>query len=235
MENKNIENKLQEAADNIEVREFSLVWEEIKHEIKPAKRKRFVRWVPIAATAACAIIACSIIIPIALQQNQTISGGNAGTNIESSQPLPSPPQGYFEDDLILSETTPQDFFSQLSIFEIDFVDVSNYITVSSYLSRTSEQIVKGGYIELTDDLENSTFYLSIEFYDESVKTNPILDKYEMDFLVGDTVIEYRVKESYPEDGIYIYDIKANSNSVNYIMEYTCFTEDIKPFLETFFK
>ena len=67
---------------------------------------------------------------------------------------------------------------------------------------------------------------------------PIRDleiEYQFNYSVNDAIIEYRVKESYPEDGIYVYDIKANFSSVNYYMEYTCFTKNIKPFLDAFFK
>ena len=85
-------------------------------------------------------------------------------------------------------------------------------------------------------MDLATFYLTVDFYDKSVKIDELLNKsYDFDYSVNDAMIQYKIKETYPEDGIYIYDIRANFNSVNYFMEYMCFTEDIKPFLDEFFK
>lgn len=228
MEKKEIENKLEESVENIEIRDFSLVWENIKYKVKPEK-KRFVKhWIPAVAAATCVVVVCSIIVLLTLQQNEIISGTKPSSD--------SSDQVYFADELIISETTVQDFFNQLSLAKINIVDVSDYSISSACLYKTREQNVKGGQLELTDDLDNSTFYLCIELYDESVKTDRGLEiEYDFNYSVNNVIIEYRVKESYPEDGIYIYDIKANFNSVNYYMEYTCFTEDIKPFLDEFFK
>lgn len=228
MKNKDIEQKLQESVENIETRDFSLVWADIKHKVKPERKRQVRRWFPAVAAATCAVVACSIIVPLALQQNETSSGTNPSSDSSN--------QVYFADELIISETTVQDFFNQLSLAKINIVDVSNYIISSAYLYKTVEQNIKGGQVELTDDLDNSTFYLSIELYDQSVKRDRGVEiEYQFNYSVNDAIIEYRVKESYPEDGIYVYDIKANFSSVNYYMEYTCFTENIKPFLDEFFK
>lgn len=228
MEDKEIENKLQEGADNIEVRDFSLVWNDIKPKIVPSKKKRS-RWLPVAASIASIVVACSVIIPIALHQND-------GPIVNENQNSGSSEQVYFSDELLLVEATPEDFFNQLTSASIDIVDINKYVISSSYLFKTTEQSVKGGRVELTDDLDFATFYLAVDFYDKSVKIDALLNRqYDFDYSVNGAMIQYRLKEAYPEDGIYIYDIKANFNSVNYFMEYTCFTEDIKPFLETFFK
>lgn len=228
MKNKDIEQKLQESVENIEIRDFTLVWEDIKHKVKPEEKRHVRHWFPAVAAATCAVVACSIIVPLALQQNETISGKNPSSD--------SSDQVYFADELVVSETTTQDFFNQLSLAKINVVDVSNYVISSAYLYKTVEQNVKGGQLELTDNLDNSTFYLTVELYAESVKTDRDLEiEYQFNYSVNEAIIEYRVKESYPEDGIYVYDIKANFSSVNYYMEYTCFTENIKPFLDEFFK
>lgn len=227
MEDKDIEQKLKEGADNIEVRDFSLVWNDIESKIVPPKKKRF-HWVPLVATAASIVFMGSIIIPIALQQNDNSSGANQSSN--------SSAQVYFSDELLLLETTTEEFFNRLNLSEINIVDVNDYVISSAYLFKTPEQIVKGGRIELTDDLDLATFYLAVDFYDESIKIDKLLNiQYDSNYTVNDTTVQYRIKECYPEDGIYIYDIKANFNSVNYFMEYTCFIEDIKPFLDEFFK
>ena len=107
MENKDIENKLEESVENIEIRDFTLVWEDIKHKVKPEKKRLVKHWIPAVAAAMCVVVACSIIIPLTLQQHEIISGTKPSS--DSSE------QVYFADELIISETTVQDFFNQLSV------------------------------------------------------------------------------------------------------------------------
>jgi len=228
MDNKDIEKKLQEGADNIEVRDFSLVWQDIKPKIVPARKKHF-RWVPVAASVASIVVACSIIIPVALNQN-------SGPTVNENQNSGSSDQFYFSDELLLAEVTPEALMNKLNLAGLDTVDFNRYVISSSYLFKTVEQSVKGGKVELTDDLDFATFYLAVDFYDESVRIDGLLNQeYESDYSINGAMIQYSIKESYPEDSVYIYDIKANYNSINYIIEYTCFTEYIKPFLDKFFK
>ena len=228
MKNKDIEQKIQESVDDVEVRDFSLVWEDIKHEVQPTRRRRNMRWIPAVATIASAVIVCSVVIPIALQ-----NGGGIDSDDSSSSFVPPT---YWNSELSTVEVSAQEFFTQLSLAEIEVIDMSAYQIYSSFLSKTDEGVVKGGKVELTDDLENSTFYLSVRLYDESVQIEA--DKnitYDFDYSTNSATIEYRLKESYPDDGIYIYDIKANKSNVNYLMEYTCFSEDVTAFLDEFFK
>lgn len=228
MEDKEIEKKLKEGANNIEVRDFSLVWNDIKDKIAPRKKKHSL-WLPIAASVASIVAVCSVIIPTAIKTNDNpITNENQGSG--------SPEQVYFLDELLLVETTSEDFLNQLTSASIDIIDISKYVISSSYLFKTAEQNIKGGRVELTDDLDLATFYLTVDFYDKSVKVDELLNKqYDFNYSINNAIIQYSIKESYPEDGIYIYDIKANYNSVNYFMEYTCFTEDVKPFFNEFFK
>ena len=227
MEDKEIEKILKEGADNIEVREFSLVWDDIKSKINPPKKKRY-RLLPVVASVVSIVVACSIIIPVALWKSD-----NPVANEKPSSG--SSEQIYFSDELLLLETMPEDFVEQLSLASIDIIDIDKYVISSSYLFKTPEQTVKGGRLELTDNLENSTFYLTVDLYDISVKLeNNLTIEYEFEYTFNNIVVEYRIKESYPEDNVYIYDIKTIYNVVNYIMVYTCFTEDIRPFLEDFF-
>ena len=128
MEDKEIEKKLQDGADNIEVRDFSLVWKDIKPKIVTSKKKRSY-WMPIAASVASVVIACSIIIPVALQSHdQPSTGDNQGAG--------SSEQVYFLDELLLLETTTEDFFNQLTTASIKLVDINNYVISSSYLFKT---------------------------------------------------------------------------------------------------
>ena len=228
MNDKEVEKKLQESADNIETRDFALVWKDIKQEIEPQRiKKKKSHWLPLAASAASVVVACSIIIPIALAQNQPQVGDESSSSSE---------QAYLIGELSVVEVTAEEFFTKVTLAGIDLVDVSDYIVAFSTLFETQDAIVKGGKLELTDSLENSTFYIMLRFYDQSVKVEEQeQEQYDFHYSVNDASIQYRCKSFYSEAGIYIYDIKANVNTVNYYMEYTCFTEDIKPFLDEFFK
>lgn len=227
MDDKEIEKKLKESADNIEVRDFSLVWEDIKHKIEAPKKRKRAYWLPLVASAASIVVACSIIIPLAINQNYHQAGTESSSN--SSEQL------YLVDQLIIADATVEEFLNEVTLAGIDLLGASDYIVVSSILFKTQDAFVKGGQLELTDDLENSTFYLVVRLYEKSVIVEEQQQiQYDFNYSVNDVMIQYRIKESYPEDGIYIYDIKANLNSANYIIEYTCFTEDIRPFLNEFF-
>lgn len=115
MEDKEIEKMLQEEADNIEVRDFSLVWDDIKSKINPPKKKRY-RLLPVVASIVSIVVACSIIIPVALWKNDN-PAANEKPSSDSSE------QVYFSDELLLLETTPEDFLNQLSLASIDIVDI----------------------------------------------------------------------------------------------------------------
>lgn len=229
MDDKEVEKKLQESADNIETRDFSLVWKDIQHKVEVPQKKMPAFWWKLAASAASIAVACSIIIPLAINQNQQQADTDSSSS--SSQQLV-----YLADELSVVDATAEDFFNQVAMAGIDLVDVSDYMVVSSALFKAPDAVVKGGQLELTDDLENSTVFLMLRMYDQSVVVEDELQtQYNFNYTVNDASIEYRIKEAYPDVGIYIYDIKANANSVNYYMEYTCFTEDIKPFLDEFFQ
>ena len=53
MTNKEIEQKIQESADNLEMRDFDEIWSEIGPQITAEQKKRNIRWkrwMPIAAS-----------------------------------------------------------------------------------------------------------------------------------------------------------------------------------------
>ena len=82
MEDKEVEKKLKESAENIDIRGFSQVWEDIKDKIESPKRRKPAYWLPLAASVIGIIIGGGIIIPIALQNvHQT----NIGSSSNSSE------------------------------------------------------------------------------------------------------------------------------------------------------
>ena len=236
MDDNEIEKKLKESVENIQTREFSLVWGEIKHRVEsPRKRKRYSQWAPLVASVASVVVACAIIIPIALQQNQHQASVEISSSVQDETESSSELQVYFSDELIIVDATTEEFFDKITFAGLKMVDVSKYMIVSSLLFETQDGVVKGGQLELTDDLESSTCYFNLALYEESVTIEEQLQiEYDYSYTVNNAAIQYRIKEVYPEDGIYIYNIEAKLNSITYIIEYTCFDEDIKPFLNEFF-
>lgn len=222
MKDKELEKELENSIDNIEVRDFSLVWDDIKDKVKPKKHTRrslIMRWGTVAASFFCLLMACSIILPIVIKQNTKESDVT-----------------YFMEQLGAVSVEEKQFYEELNKEDIKHVDFSRYVGNFYVLLQTEDYKTKGGSIELSDDLENPTFLLTLQFYDDRVKGEPIASpEFNLNYEVNGGIIYYRIKESYPEESWYIYELRANYNSVNYYMEYMCFTEDIKPFLDEFFK
>ena len=222
MKDKELEKELENSIDNIEVRDFSLVWDDIKDKVKPKKHTRrslIMRWGTVAASFFCLLMACSIILPIVIKQNTKESDVT-----------------YFMEQLGAVSVEEKQFYEELNKEDIKHVDFSRYVGNFYVLLQTEDYKTKGGSIELSDDLENPTFLLTLQFYDDRVKGESIASpEFNLNYEVNGGIIYYRIKESYPEESWYIYELRANYNSVNYYMEYMCFTEDIKPFLDEFFK
>ena len=224
MEDKELEQKLEKSVDDIEVRDFSLIWNDIKGRVAPkrqANKRRLTGWIASVAALVCVTVVCSIILPMVITQNNE-----------------EPEITYFMEELGSVASDESQFYQELAQANIKHVDFSRYVGLYHVLFQTENGQTKGGSIELMDDLDNATFILDVQFYDDKVKIkepSTALEVFDLNYEVNGARIEYRVKEAYPEDSWYVYELKANYNSVNYYMEYTCFTEDIKPFLDEFFK
>lgn len=233
MENKKKETNLEESIEKIEVRDFSLVWDDIKDSVVPPKRKRAYNWRFLATAIATFVIICSVVIPISIKHFS--NSGNV-LQSENSSHSTSEEQAYFVDELSAIDVEPSEFFNQLLQAGINIVDIEMNSVVSSLLFKTVDQEVKGGQLELTDDLDNPSFLLLLKFYDKSVKQNDVIEEdYNLTHYIQDVKIEYRIKEAYPEDGLYMYDIKTYFNNVYYYLEYTTSSPDITTFLNDFFK
>ena len=217
MNDKEVEKKIQESADNIEVRDYSLIWTNIKDRVQPEKRNKRRRLLPIVVSAACVALVCAVAVPVAV-------------NYWGSEPETV----YFYDELI-TETMPLDeLCEELSAAGIEYADFSGYEVMGSMLFKTGDFKVKGGLVELTDDSENPTFFLSLRLYDEDVIVEFVPEiVYDSRYVANGTEVEYTIQEA-TSDGVYVYNIHANYRGANYYMEYTCFTEDITPFLDAFF-
>lgn len=233
MENKKKETNLEESIEKIEVRDFSLVWNDIKDRVVPQKRKRAYNWRFLATAIATFVIICSVVIPLSIKHFS--NSGNV-VQSENSSLSTSAEQTYFVDELSTFDVENSEFFDQLSLSNINIVDISKFNVLTSRLFKTVDQEIKGGQIELTDDLDNPSFVFLLKVYDKSVKLNDVIEEdYDLTYYIQDIKIEYRIREAYPEDSLYIYDIKTYFNNVYYYLEYTTSSPDITTFLNDFFK
>ena len=222
MEDKELEKNLENSVENIEIRDVSLVWDDIKGRISPkrnTKKRRAIGWFVSVAALICLTILGSIVLPKVIYSNNE-----------------EPEVTYFMDDLGAVAFEENQFYQGLAKAGIKHIDFSRYIGAYHVLFQTESNQTKGGSIELSDDLDNPTFFLIVQFYDDKVKGEPIVSpEFEFNYEINGGIVYYRVKEAYPEESWYVYELRANYNSVNYYMEYTCFTEDITSFLKEFFK
>ena len=117
MEEKEVEKRLKESAENIEVRDFSEVWQDIEHKVQPPKKRRYVRLFSGIAAALSIIIICAVFIPLYFN--------SAPEQSENDQP-DDQEQVYFDDKLIISVVSAEDFLNQLSASSVNVVDISGY-------------------------------------------------------------------------------------------------------------
>ncbi|MBQ4269817.1 MAG: hypothetical protein IJB97_09255 [Clostridia bacterium] len=224
MDVEKLEQKLEKSVDEMEARDFSLVWDDIKDRVSmPKKRvnkRRLAGWISAAAVLVCVVIAGSIVLPI------------IGINQDGKEPEVS----YFMDELGITPVEETQFYEELKNANIKHVDLSKYIGDYHGLFQTEDKQTKGASVQLIDDWDNPMFILDLQFYDDKVKERAeTSDVFDMSYTVNGVKVNYRIKDSNPAEGWYIFDLKANYNSVNYYMEYACFTDDVKPFLDEFFK
>ena len=234
MKNRKNEKRIEESIEKIKVRDFSLVWEDIKDTVSPPKRKPALNWRFLATAVAIFVVICSVIIPLSIKYFS--NGEGVIQSDEPSHSTSEEGQVYFVDELVISIIEGNNFSNSLEKAGINIVDIDANVVIGSLLFKTSNQEVKGGQIEVTDDIDNPSFVLFVKVYDKSVKQNDLIQvDYNLTHYVDGVKIQYRIKEFYPEDGIYIYDIKTYFNDVHYYLEYTTYSENITEFLNDFFK
>ncbi len=139
---------------------------------------------------------------------------------------------------MLSElVTKEEFFAcfeekgvQLAGFNKEEVQIVNTVV----WRETGE--VKGGIVEVCDNYDAPTYILQVRFFEDDVQGFHTFGEFDKTCLVNGTTVEYYIKEenTFPEEDVYNYIIKANYKGVNYSLDYLCYGENIMPFLSEFF-
>ena len=217
MTKEELEKKLQESADQTEIREFSEVWAEIKDQVEAPKKKfPWKRLIPIAASVVL-VAASAIILPIALQE----------------QPTDEPPVLYLDDDLTEVPASQTEFYQAINDAQLDLIDWSALIDEAWSISRNEEGEVKGGKLDLVllSDMGELSAYFTLTFYDKDVEVseyNNIVYTHNYTTASG-VVLEYMSGEETE------YHAKAEYQSVQYLIDFSELNIEITDFFEDFFQ
>ncbi len=213
MQDKELEKILQEKADKTEMRDFSLVWNEIKDEVVSEKRekKNIFKNKFFLAFAPAFLVICIVLTPLLF--------------------FNPPPQEkiYLSDELISISVTEQEAFDELLNASIAHADLSDYIIIATSIYHTDEMKVKGAFFNFYQE----TFFAKMKIYDKSVELNlDIKSLYDTNCKVNSAEVHYKFKSA--ESGFYEYSVYATCNNVQYVIEYSGVTDNLMEFLNDFF-
>jgi hypothetical protein len=225
MERKDVEQKLQESAEEIQIPEFEELWESLQPRIereKERKKKRnFVLYKLFAPIACCAVAIC-VALPFILPK-------------ESGEPTPPtlpPPVYYLNDDLTIVNTDEANFLSSIQSSSVPVVDFSRFKNEVCAIYTIDTGDVKGGKSNFLDSQEIPTCMIQVKFYAEDVKVSDMhYDNFDLGYTTqSGAVIEYKYDADLSK-----YYIKAEYKTVQYFMEYTGVNETVTQFFEMFFQ
>ena len=223
MKEKEIEQFLQEKADEIEIRDFESVWGEVKDKIVVKKKQRRKwKWISIAACFVGVITAGMFILP----------------NVVSNQPdnLEEPEIIFLSEQLSSAAVTENDFYENFNAANINCIDVSNYDVLNYALFYTENQEVKGGTLDFCDNEENPSYFVILHIYDKSVQfPKNLYNDYTLSMETSNGAnVQYKLDSYSEEDGLYVYRAKAVFNSTSYLVEYNTFENNPAQFFEELF-
>ena len=215
MQKKNLEEILQQKADQVETRDFSEIWSDIKDTVNKTENLKRFQWKKSfsLALASVAVVACIALTPIIINGLK-----------------PAPEQVYFIDGLESKPATEQEMFNGLSQAQINHVDLSNYIISGTILYWTEDLQIKGAEFVLNND--PTTFIALIQLCDSDVDMEIDFEElYDSSIQVNSVDVKYKLKSS---SGTYDYSVYAVKNGVQYVIEYTGLTDNLTDFLNEFF-
>lgn len=216
MQDKELEKVLQEKADNVKMRDFSEVWDEIKDEIVTQKKekKSIFKNKFFLIFAPALLVICIALTPLFFLK-----------------PTPPPEEVFFTDELLVNTVTTDELLDGLSLANVTHVDLSDYVFTETYLYNTEEGVVKGAKLTFYNE-SPTTFLAKMRFYDKSVDLNLDLEVYESNIQVNSADVFYKFKSN--SSGFYDYEVYATYNNVKYVIEYSGVTDNLMEFLTEFF-
>ncbi len=218
MQEKEIEKILQEKADKFEMREFSQVWEEIKGEIEqPEKQKKKIRWkkwLPMALASAVLVV-CIALSPMI---------------IKALKPAPPNEEVFYNDELTSQEVLENEMLEGLADAQIAHVNLGDYLFDGCKLLVTEDNKIKGASATIYNN--PTTFFAEMIIYHKSVDADIKLATYDTQCKVNSADVYYKLKQE--SGGMYQYNVYAVYNKVQYVIEYTGFSNNLTEFLNDFF-
>lgn len=221
MDNKDVEEKLRESVKKIKKRKFSEVWKEIEPELEIKKKKRFEfkRWLPLIATSLCLIVGLSVILPLTLHKKED-------------------ELVYFLDSLGVASVEEDEFHTSIQSAGLSCVDFSKYVIESCALLQTEDRKTKGGVLDATDNVDEPTMLLSVEFFSSSVHfREELYADYTLLYSVNGATINYKLNNHLEEDGVetYEYLVKAEFREIIYLISYISLSDNVTEFFDEFFQ
>ena len=225
MTNKEIEQKIQESADNLEMRSFDEIWQEIGPQITAEQKKRNVkwkRWMPLAASFLGVVLVGAAALPFILPNLQ--NGGGDNSSSEGMR--------YLDSELERTAVEKTEYFMLIEQSNMSAVDLSSFEFLSSFVYHTADKEIKGAIIEAYKEQAGILHYFILTFYDTDVEYS---DHNFSDFNLSYTtkqgrLIDYKYIE---EDNVYF--VTTEYKSINYYMQYTLGGGEITEFFEEFFQ
>ncbi len=216
MQDKELEKIIREKADNVKMRDFSEVWDEIKGEIVPKKKekKSIFKNKFFLIFAPALLVICIALTPLFFLK-----------------PTPPPDKIYFADKLLVNTVTTDELLDGLSLANVTHVDLSKYILTDTYLYYTENTEVKGAKLTFYNE-SPTTFLAKMDLYDKSVELNLDLEIYDTNIQVNSADVYYKFKSN--SSGFYEYSVYATYNNVKYVIEYSGVTDNLMEFLTDFF-
>lgn len=218
MQDKELEKVLQEKADNVKMRDFSEVWDEIKDEISTQKKekKSIFKNKFFLIFAPALLVICIALTPLFFLK---------------PTPTPPPDKIYFADKLLVNMVTTDELLDGLSLANVTHVNLSKYILTDTYLYYTENTEVKGAKLTFYNE-SNMTFFAKMKLYDKSVDLKINTSLYENNIQVNSADVFYKFKSN--SSGFYDYELYATYNNVKYVIEYSGVTDNLMEFLTEFF-
>lgn len=209
MDDKELEQQLQESANAVKIRGFSSRWKEIKKQMPPRKKnyKRTLKYLIAVATGSCAI-ALAVILPLVLRPNKEFLY-------------------YLPIDVPFDSTTEEKFYQDLASADFETVDFSSVPIEEYFIGRTEDQVVRGGALVYNNEDGLSEYVFVVTFY------SPEITFTEADFsgltdtvTVEGTEVAYKttVGDLYESRAFFVY------KDVSYIVNYTSLNDDLEEFL-----
>lgn len=216
MQDKELEKILQEKADKTEMRDFSLVWEEIKGEITPKQKEKKPFWkkkffLIFAPTLLAVCIAFSPLINKLFNPIEEV---------------------FYSDELGMESVTAKEVIDGLSGASIFCDNLSKYTIIEPYLYYNEAMDVKGSRMEFYNE-NPTTMFAKMKLYASNVELNLDVESlYNTHCQVNSADVYYKFISS--DSGFYEYSVYATYNGVKYLIEYSGISDNLMEFLADFF-